>query len=66
VSRLINLSQSFAIGGYMLSRLEVDAIILGFYPDMQLARVRAGFVPPTRRHVFERIKPLHRFLYFLW
>jgi hypothetical protein len=43
------------------SRLGVDAIVIGFYRDKQLhyaARVRAGFVPLTRRQVFEKIKPL--------
>ena len=45
----------------MPSHLGVDSIVIGFYQDKQLryaARVRAGFVPLTRRQVFERIKPL--------
>ncbi|HTF69712.1 MAG TPA: non-homologous end-joining DNA ligase [Edaphobacter sp.] len=61
VKHRINLSQSFVIGGYVPSHLGVDAIVIGFYRDKQLhyaARVRAGFVPLTRRQVFERIKPL--------
>jgi hypothetical protein len=36
-------------------------IVVGVYRDKQLryaARVRAGFVPLTRRQVFERIKSL--------
>ncbi len=59
--RRINLSQEFVIGGYVPSHLGVDSIVIGFYQDKQLryaARVRAGFVPLTRRQVFERIKPL--------
>jgi DNA ligase D-like protein (predicted ligase) len=61
VKRRINLSQEFVIGGYVPSHLGVDSIVIGFYRDKQLryaARVRAGFVPLTRRQVFERINPL--------
>jgi DNA ligase D-like protein (predicted ligase) len=61
VKRRINLSQEFVIGGYVPSHLGVDSIIIGLYRDKQLhyaARVRAGFVPLTRRQVFERVKSL--------
>jgi TolB-like protein len=61
VKRRINASQEFVIGGYIPSHLGVDSIVIGFYRDKQLryaARVRAGFVPLTRRQVFERIKTL--------
>jgi len=61
VKHRINLSQEFVIGGYIPSHLGVDSIVVGLYRDKQLryaARVRAGFVPLTRRQVFERIKPL--------
>jgi DNA ligase D-like protein (predicted ligase) len=61
VKRRVNLSQEFVIGGYVPSHLGVDSIVIGIYRDKQLhyaARVRAGFVPLTRREVFERIKPL--------
>ena len=61
VKHRINLNQEFVIGGYVPSRLGVDSIVIGFYRGEQLcyaARVRAGFVPLTRRHVFERIKSL--------
>ena len=61
VKHRVNLSQEFVIGGYVPSRLGVDSIIIGFYRDKELryaARVRAGFVPLTRRQVFERIKSL--------
>jgi DNA ligase D-like protein (predicted ligase) len=57
----INLRQEFVIGGYVPSHLGVDSIVIGVYREKQLryaARVRAGFVPLTRREVFERIKPL--------
>ena len=61
VKHRVNLSQDFVIGGYVPSRLGVDSIVIGFYRDKQLryaARARAGFVPLTRRQVFERIKSL--------
>jgi bifunctional non-homologous end joining protein LigD len=61
VKHRINASQEFVIGGYVPSHLGVDSIVIGFYRDKQLryaARVRAGFVPLTRRQVFERIESL--------
>jgi ATP-dependent DNA ligase len=61
VKRRINASQEVVIGGYVASHLGVDSIVIGFYRDKRLryaARVRAGFIPLTRRQVFERIKPL--------
>ena len=60
MKRRINASQEFVIG-YIPSHLGVDSIVIGFYRDKQLryaARVRAGFVPVTRRQAFERIKTL--------
>jgi bifunctional non-homologous end joining protein LigD len=58
----INLAQEFVIGGYIPSNLGVDSIVIGFYKgkDLYAARVRAGFVPATRRAVFESIKGLKR------
>ena len=61
VKHRINLSQEFVIGGYIPSHLGVDSIVIGVYRGKDLhyaARVRAGFVPLTRRQVFERIKSL--------
>jgi DNA ligase D-like protein (predicted ligase) len=61
VKHRINLSQEFVIGGYVPSHLGVDSIVIGVYRGKELhyaARVRAGFVPLTRRQVLERIKPL--------
>ena len=49
------------IGGYIPSHLGVDSIVIGFYKGKSLhyaARVRAGFVPTTRRQVFDAIKHL--------
>jgi ATP dependent DNA ligase C terminal region len=57
----INLGQEFVIGGYIPSHLGVDSIVIGFYKGKALhyaARVRAGFVPTTRRQVFDAIKHL--------
>jgi ATP-dependent DNA ligase len=57
----INLGQEFVIGGYTKGTQGFDALIIGFYEDKELiyaARVRAGFVPATRREVFAQIKDL--------
>jgi DNA ligase D-like protein (predicted ligase) len=57
----IHLGQEFVIGGYTPGTHGLDALIVGFYEGKQLryaARVRAGFVPATRREVFAKIKDL--------
>jgi DNA ligase D-like protein (predicted ligase) len=57
----INLGQEFVIGGYVPSNLGLDSIIIGFYRGKDLiyaSRVRAGFVPATRRQVFDQLKHL--------
>ena len=56
-----NCSQEFVIGGYVPSHLGVDSLVMGVYRGKNLyyaARVRAGFVPATRRQVFEALKCL--------
>jgi DNA ligase D-like protein (predicted ligase) len=61
VKRRINAGQEFVIGGFIPSELGVDSLIIGFYRGKHLiyaGRVRAGFVPATRRAIFERIKHL--------
>jgi bifunctional non-homologous end joining protein LigD len=53
-----NLAQEFVIGGYIPSDLGVDSLIVGAYRGKDLyyvARERAGFVPASRRAVFEQI-----------
>jgi ATP-dependent DNA ligase len=48
-------------GGYIPSNLGVDSLVVGFYRGKDLiyaSRVRAGFVPASRREVFEKIKHL--------
>jgi DNA ligase D-like protein (predicted ligase) len=57
----INLGQEFVIGGYTPGTQGFDALIIGFYRGKELiyaARVRAGFVPATRREVFAQVKDL--------
>jgi bifunctional non-homologous end joining protein LigD len=56
----VNLGQEFVVGGYTPGN-PFDALIVGFYRGKDLlfaARVRAGFVPATRREVFAKIKGL--------
>jgi DNA ligase D-like protein (predicted ligase) len=57
----INKGQEFVIGGLIPGPHGVDSIIVGYYRGKDLyyvARVRNGFVPATRRMVYEKLKPL--------
>jgi len=57
----INRAQEFVIGGYMPGPHGVDSIIVGYYRGRDLvyvARTRNGFVPATRRMVYQKLKPL--------
>jgi DNA ligase D-like protein (predicted ligase) len=57
----INRAQEFVIGGLIPGPHGVDSIIVGYYRGKDLiyvARVRNGFVPATRRMVYEKLKPL--------
>jgi DNA ligase D-like protein (predicted ligase) len=57
----ISLGQEFVIGGYTPGTHGFDALIIGFYRGSDLlfaARVRAGFIPETRRAVFKQIAHL--------
>ncbi len=57
----VNIGQEFVIGGYVPGTHGIDSLVIGFYRDDGLyyaARVRAGFVPATRRSVFEQTKHL--------
>jgi bifunctional non-homologous end joining protein LigD len=57
----INMEQEFVIGGYTPGSHGIDALVIGFYDGKELryaSRVRAGFVPATRRAVFEKLKGL--------
>jgi DNA ligase D-like protein (predicted ligase) len=56
-----NRGQEFVIGGFIPGLHGVDSIIVGYYRDKDLiyvARVRNGFVPATRRMIYEKLKPL--------
>ncbi len=57
----INRGQEFVIGGFLPGPHGVDSIIVGYYRGKDLvyvARVRNGFVPATRRMVYQKLKPL--------
>ena len=57
----LNCVQELVIGGYLPGPQGVDSIIVGYYKGSDLiyvARVRAGFVPATRRQVFVRLQPV--------
>jgi ATP-dependent DNA ligase len=57
----LNLEQEFVIGGFTPDPHGLDSIIVGFYRGKDLvyvARTRNGFVPASRRRVFEKLKPL--------
>jgi DNA ligase D-like protein (predicted ligase) len=59
VKHRINLGQEFVVGGYVPGTHGVDSLVIGLYQGNKLhyaARVRAGFVPATRREVFDAIK----------
>jgi DNA ligase D-like protein (predicted ligase) len=58
----LNRGQELVIGGYIPGPRGVDSIIVGYYKGSDLiyvARVRAGFVPATRRQVFDGLRSLH-------
>ena len=57
----LNSGQELVIGGYIPGAHGVDAIVVGYYRREDLiyvARVRNGFVPASRRQIFDRLKPL--------
>ncbi len=57
----VNRGQELVIGGYIPGPHGFDSLIVGYYRGNDLvyvARVRNGFVPASRRQVFERIRHL--------
>ena len=57
----MNRGQELVIGGYMPGPHGLDSVIVGYYKGDDLiyvARVRNGFVPASRRRVFEQLRPL--------
>src|SRR6201997_335596 len=56
-----NRGQELVIGGYIPGPHGFDSLIVGYYQAkdlMYVARVRNGFVPASRRQVFDRIRHL--------
>ncbi len=57
----VNRGQELVIGGYLPGPHGFDSLIVGYYRGKDLvyvARVRNGFVPASRRQVFEKIHHL--------
>jgi DNA ligase D-like protein (predicted ligase) len=57
----VNCGQELVIGGYVPGTHGLDSIIIGYYRGKDLiyiARVRNGFVPASRRNLFEKLRPL--------
>lgn len=57
----LELQQEFVIGGYRPGDKGIDALLVGYYQGKSLrfaGKVRAGFVPNTRRQVFGGLQPL--------
>jgi DNA ligase D-like protein (predicted ligase) len=56
-----NRGQELVIGGYVPGAHGLDSIVVGYYKGDDLiyvGRVRNGFVPASRRQVFEKVQPL--------
>ena len=61
IKHRVNRGQEFVVGGYTPGLHGLDAIIVGYYRGKELvyvARTRNGFVPASRRQLFEKLKPL--------
>lgn len=57
----VNRGQELVIGGYLPGPHGFDSLIVGYYQGkdlMYVARVRNGFVPASRRQVFDKIRHL--------
>jgi ATP-dependent DNA ligase len=61
IKHRLNLGQELVIRGFTPGPHGLDAIIVGYYRGDDLvyvARTRNGFVPASRRRVFEKLRPL--------
>ena len=61
IKHRVNRGQELVIGGYLPGTHGLDSIIVGYYRGKDLiyvASVRNGFVPASRRHLFEKLRPL--------
>jgi DNA ligase D-like protein (predicted ligase) len=57
-----DLAQEFVVGGYSPGNNGFDALLVGFYDGRRLrfaGKVRAGFVPHTRRELTAALKGVH-------
>jgi DNA ligase D-like protein (predicted ligase) len=57
----LNSGQELVVGGYVPGTHGLDSVIVGYYRRKELiyvARVRSGFVPASRREVFEKLRLL--------
>jgi bifunctional non-homologous end joining protein LigD len=57
----LNQGQELVIGGYIPGERDFESLLVGYYEKGKLifnAKVKNGFVPATRRAVFERLQPL--------
>jgi len=57
----VNRGQELVIGGYIPGSHGLDSIIVGYYKGADLiyvARVRNGFVPASRRQLFDKLRTL--------
>jgi ATP-dependent DNA ligase len=57
----VNRGQELVIGGYIPGTHGIDSVIVGYYKGDELiyvARVRNGFVPASRRQMFEKMRLL--------
>jgi bifunctional non-homologous end joining protein LigD len=61
IKHRVNIGQEFVIGGYRPSYLGIESLLVGYYRGANLCyagRVRAGFVPVSRREVHKQIRHL--------
>jgi len=61
VKHRLNLGQEFVVGGFTPGPHGLDSIIVGYYRGKDLvyvARTRNGFVPASRRSLYEKLRPL--------
>jgi len=61
VKMRVNMGQEFVIGGFVPGFLGIESIIVGYYHEEKLtyvAKIKNGFVPLTRRELFEKLKKL--------
>jgi DNA ligase D-like protein (predicted ligase) len=61
VKMRINRGQELVVGGFFPGPHGIDSIVIGYYREKDLvyvARTRNGFVPASRRMVYEKLKSL--------